>query len=64
VQTRKVPAFPIILAGDDEFWEGLLGWLSSALLRRGKIGPEDLGLLQRARTTEEVLAFVARDPLV
>ena len=42
VQTRKVPPFPIILAGDDEFWDGLLGWLSSSLLRRGKIGPEDL----------------------
>ena len=60
VQTRKVPAFPVILAGDDDFWEGLLTWLSSALLRRGKIGPEDLALLQRARTTEEVLALLAR----
>ncbi len=60
VQTRKVPAFPVILAGDDDFWEGLLTWLSSSLLRRGKIGPEDLALLQRGRTTEEVLALLAR----
>jgi len=59
VQTRKVPAFPVILAGDDDFWEGLLTWLSSSLLRRGKIGPEDLALLQRAQTTEEVLALLA-----
>ena len=50
----------MILAGDDEYWEGLLGWLSSSLLRRGKIGPEDLSILQRARTTDEVLALVAR----
>ena len=62
VQTSKVPAFPIILTGDDEFWEGLLGWLGSSLLRRGKIGPEDLSILKRARTTEEVLALVARGP--
>ena len=60
VQTRKVPAFPVILAGDDDFWEGLLTWLSSSLLRRGKIGPEDLALLQRGRTTVEVLALLAR----
>ncbi len=60
VQTRKVPPFPVILVGDDAFWEGLLTWLSSSLLRCGKIGPEDLALLQRARTTEEVLALVAR----
>ncbi len=39
-----------------------LRWLSSSLLRRGKIGPEDLSILQRARTTDEVLALVARSP--
>jgi predicted Rossmann-fold nucleotide-binding protein len=57
-----VPPFPVVLAGDDEYWEGLLGWLSSSLLRRGKIGPEDLAILQRARTAEEVLALVGREP--
>jgi len=62
VQTMKVPPFPVVLAGDDEYWEGLLGWFSSSLLRRGKIGPEDLAILQRARTAEEVLALVARPP--
>ena len=30
VQTTKVPAFPVILAGDDEYWEGLL-WLAQLL---------------------------------
>ena len=29
VQTKKVPAFPVILAGEDEYWDGLLAWLSS-----------------------------------
>jgi hypothetical protein len=59
VQTRKVPSFPIILAGDDGFWDGLLSWLSSSLMRRGKISPEDLALLQRAATTEDVVARLA-----
>ena len=63
VQTRKVPAFPIILAGEDDYWDGLLSWLSSSLLRRGKIGPSDLALLQRARTPQEVLELVATSPL-
>ncbi len=62
VQTRKVPPFPVILAGDDAFWEGLLGWMSSSLLRSGKIGPEDLALLKRASTPEEVLRLVPRRP--
>jgi uncharacterized protein (TIGR00730 family) len=63
VQTKKVPAFPVILAGDDEYWEGLLGWLRSSLLGRGKVGPEEFALLQRARTADEVLALVAKSPL-
>jgi len=60
VQTHKVQSFPIILAGDDGFWDGLLSWLSSTLMRRGKISPEDLALLQRAPTTEEVIARLAK----
>jgi uncharacterized protein (TIGR00730 family) len=63
IQTHKVPSFPVILAGEDEFWEGLLSWISSTLLRRGKISPEDLSILKRARTVEEVLACVAASPL-
>ena len=55
VQTRKVPAFPVILAGDDDYWDGLLAWVKGSLLGRGKIGPADLPLLQRARTPDEVL---------
>jgi hypothetical protein len=62
VQTRKVPPFPVILTGDDGFWDGLLSWLSSSLMRRGKISPEDLALLQRATTAEEVVALLARGP--
>jgi uncharacterized protein (TIGR00730 family) len=58
VQTRKVPTFPVILAGDG-FWDGLLGWLSSSLLRRGMIGPEDLSLLQRANTPAEVVELLS-----
>jgi uncharacterized protein (TIGR00730 family) len=60
VQTRKVEPFPIVLAGNDGFWDGLLSWLSSTLMRRGKISPEDLSLLQRAATPDEVLALLAR----
>ncbi len=58
VQTRKIPAFPVILAGDHGFWDGLLDWLGSSLLRCGKIAAEDLSLLSRALTTEEVIRLL------
>ena len=63
VQTHKVPPSPVILAGDDGFWDGLLSWLSASLMRCGKIGPEDLGLLSRADTADEVVALLARSGL-
>lgn len=60
VQTHKVPPSPVILAGDDGFWDGLLSWLSNSLMRCGKISPEDLSLLSRANTAAEVVALLAR----
>jgi uncharacterized protein (TIGR00730 family) len=60
VQTHKVPPSPVILAGDDGFWDGLLSWLSGSLMRCGKISPEDLSLLSRADTAEAVVALLAR----
>jgi uncharacterized protein (TIGR00730 family) len=63
VQTKKVPPFPVILAGEDDYWDGLLGWLRTSLVPRGKIGADDLALVQRARTVDEVLALVATSPL-
>ena len=62
VQTGRVPPVPVILAGDDEYWRGLLSWIESTLLPRGKISPGDRALLKRARSTEEVLSFIAGDP--
>jgi hypothetical protein len=61
VQTRKVKPFPVILAGDDGYWDGLLAWLRNTLLARGKISLEDLKILKRAATTDEVLRLLQDD---
>ncbi|HEY8233920.1 MAG: TIGR00730 family Rossman fold protein [Vicinamibacterales bacterium] len=63
IQTRKVPSFPVILAGDDTYWDGLIDWIKGSLVPRGKVSPEDVALLQRARTPEEVVLLVAKSPL-
>jgi hypothetical protein len=63
VQTKKIEPLPVILFGDDAYWEGLLGWVRQTLISRGKVSPDDLGILKRARTTEEVLALVAESPV-
>jgi hypothetical protein len=38
-------------------------WIKGPLARRGKLSPEDVTLLQRARTPAEVVALVARSPI-
>jgi uncharacterized protein (TIGR00730 family) len=61
IQTRKVKPFPVILAGDDGYWDGLLSWIRSTLLARGKINLEDLKILKRAASTDEVLRLLQED---
>jgi uncharacterized protein (TIGR00730 family) len=58
VQTRKVQPFPVILAGDDGFWDGLLDWFRNTLVARGKISPGDVDILKRANNPDEVLAIL------
>jgi uncharacterized protein (TIGR00730 family) len=63
VQTRKVPPFPVILAGGDAYWDGLLGWLRDTVAAAGKIDPHDLAIMKRARSVDEILALVAHSPV-
>jgi uncharacterized protein (TIGR00730 family) len=59
VQTKKVKAFPVILAGDDDYWDGLLAWINGTLVRWGKVRPEEVTILKRARTPDDVLEILA-----
>jgi uncharacterized protein (TIGR00730 family) len=58
VQTRKIKPFPVILAGEDDFWDGLLSWIRTTLVARGKIDAGDVDILRRARTPQEVLQIL------
>jgi uncharacterized protein (TIGR00730 family) len=61
VQTKKVKAFPVILAGDDDYWDGLLAWVSGTLVRWGKVRADEVGILKRARTPEDVLEILSTE---
>ena len=56
IQTEKVREFPVSLIGE-EYWRGLLDWVRARPLATGKIGPDDLELLE---VTDDVAAAVAR----
>ena len=44
IQTGKVRNFPVVLMGSS-YWQGLLDWLKSTMLREGKIKAPDLEML-------------------
>jgi len=43
VQTRKIPAAPVVLVGV-AFWSGLVDWLKDQVLALGMVSPEDMDL--------------------
>lgn len=57
VQTRKLPAAPIILIGK-EFWAGLFDWVRSQQLANGLISPSDLDLFLITDDLDEVLRHI------
>lgn len=53
VQTRKIESFPIILFGK-EYWQGLIDWMKSTLVRHETIDREDFALFQIVDNPKEV----------
>jgi uncharacterized protein (TIGR00730 family) len=58
VQTQKVQPFPVILAGNDGYWDGLVEWLRKTVVQRGMVGASEVDILKRADTPAEVLAIL------
>lgn len=54
VQTGKTRRIPIILV-HKPFWEGLIGWFKSTLVREGTIDPSDMELIQVLDKPQEVV---------
>jgi uncharacterized protein (TIGR00730 family) len=64
VQTAKAEPFPVILAGNDQYWDGLVEWLRHTVVPRGMVSPQEANILRRATTPDEVLALLeAASPL-
>jgi uncharacterized protein (TIGR00730 family) len=57
VATGKITKFPIVLVGS-AYWSGLLDWLKTTMLTEGKIGPDELALLQIADDPDEVVKII------
>ena len=63
IQTTKVQSFPVILVSEDDYWDGLFDWLRKTAVARDKVPAQDMGILLRATSPEEVLAILKEKAL-
>lgn len=60
VQTQKIEPIPVMLYGR-EFWEPLLEWMKTSLLKQYKtISPEDLELFHVVDSTDEAIVYIEK----
>jgi len=57
IQTGKALKFPVILFGSS-YWQGLLDWMKSSMLKEGKINENDLALFRVTDSVSEAVEFV------
>ena len=59
IQTRRIKSFPVILMGS-EFWQGIIDWLKSTVLREGNISQDDLAIIEIIDEPEEVVKYIKK----
>lgn len=57
MQTERIPHFPVILVGS-KYWQGLLHWVMSTVLRKGCIGKDDLSLFSLVDKPRDVVKAI------
>ena len=57
IQTHKIKRFPVILIGT-EYWNSLYDWMEKALIKNGKIYPEDAHLFNIEDSLEAVIKII------
>ena len=62
VQTKKIPAVPIILFGK-EFWTKFDGFIKNVLLAENKIGQDDSNLYTITDSIDEAIEIIKKAPI-
>lgn len=59
MQTDKMEKFPVVLMGS-EYWQGLIDWMRSSLLKTGALSEKDFSLFHVLDDPEEAIEMIAK----
>ncbi|MBU4304573.1 MAG: TIGR00730 family Rossman fold protein [Candidatus Omnitrophica bacterium] len=59
IQTGRTEPFPVILVGK-KYWQGLIKWLNTTVLRTQSISDNDLHIFEVVDTPEEVIKIIKK----
>ncbi len=57
IQTKRMPAFPVVLVGKD-YWKGMMDWMHKTVLAHHCISIEDLRTFQVVDTPQEAVKVI------
>ena len=63
IQTKRIRPFPVILM-DSGFWNGLLEWIKTTLVKKNTIPKSDLEVFNVVDTPEEAVGIIKRRVIV
>ncbi len=58
IQTKKIAKFPIVLVGKD-YYQGLVEWIKTTMIKEGTISPKDLDIFQLVDTADEAVEVIS-----
>jgi uncharacterized protein (TIGR00730 family) len=59
IQTKKIRNFPVVLFGS-QYWQGLLQWITSAMLNDHYISQDDLKLIHLTDSPKDAVDFIVK----
>lgn len=57
IQTERIGKFPVVLAGR-EYWQGMLDWLKSTVLKRGNVSSCDMEIFKVIDNPKEIVKYI------
>jgi uncharacterized protein (TIGR00730 family) len=63
IQTKRIKSFPVILV-DTKYWNGLISWIKSTLMKEGFISESDIDIFNIVDEPEDAVKIIKRRVII